>query len=148
VVRLICLLKRKPDMSVDQFRKHWQTRHAPLIRSTENIARHVASYEQYLPADSPIPLGREFDGVTIMGFENAQAFSAFLAEPDYAAVIAPDEQRFLDLEGLVGIMVDEPTTVIDPAHVATPADTEPGSSSRRPSPLDAQEPCTADGTTP
>jgi hypothetical protein len=130
VVRLICLLKRKPELSAEQFREHWQTRHAPLIRSTATIARHVASYEQYLPADSPIPLGREFDGVTIMGFADSAAFAAFLAEPDYAAVIAPDERRFLDLEGLVGIMVDEPSTVIGVDEPSTVIGAPPGEGGR------------------
>lgn len=113
MVRLICLLKRKPGMTVDEFRAHWQGRHGPLIRTTPDIARHVVLYEQYLPAESPIPLGREFDGVTIMGFEQADDFGAFVAEGAYAAVIAPDEQQFLDMDGLVGIVVDEPTTVIE-----------------------------------
>lgn len=112
MVRLICLLKRKPGMSVEEFREHWHERHGPLITATPAIAQHVVLYEQYLPADSPIPLGREFDGVTIMGFEEADDFLAFVNEDDYAAVIAPDEQSFLDLDGLVGIIVGEPTTVV------------------------------------
>jgi hypothetical protein len=113
MVRLICLLKRKSGMTVEEFRHHWQHRHGPLIRSTESMARHVLLYEQYLPADSPIPLGKEFDGVTVMGFETADDFLAFVSEPDYAAVIQPDEQSFLDVDGLVGIIVDEPTTVLE-----------------------------------
>jgi hypothetical protein len=112
MVRLICLLKRKPGMTVDEFRDHWQHRHGPLIRSTESMAKHVLLYEQYLPADSPIPLGKEFDGVTIMGFATPDDFVAFVGEDDYTKVIAPDEQALLDMDGLVGIIVDEPTTVI------------------------------------
>ena len=112
MVRLICLLKRKPGWTVDEFRAHWQEHHGPLIRGTRDIARHVVMYEQYLPVDSPIPIGEEFDGVTIMGFETPDEFLAFVAEPAYTEVIQPDEQRFLDLDGLVGIIVDEPTTVM------------------------------------
>lgn len=114
MARLICLLKRKPGMSVEEFREHWQTRHGPLVRGTEACARHVTFYEQYLPADSPVPLGKGFDGVTIMGFATPEDFLAFVAEPDYATHIQPDEASFLDLDGLVGIMVDEPTSVIEP----------------------------------
>jgi hypothetical protein len=113
MVRLICLLKRKPGMTVEEFRDHWRNHHGPLITATPAIARHVVLYEQYLPADSPIPLGKEFDGVTIMGFEKADDFLAFVSEDDYPKVIAPDEQSFLDMDGLVGIIVDEPTTVIE-----------------------------------
>jgi hypothetical protein len=112
MVRLICLLKRKPGTTVEEFRDHWQNRHGPLIRTTPAIAQHVVLYEQYLPADSPIPLGKDFDGVTIMGFEKADDFLAFVSEADYTAVIQPDEQALLDMDGLVGIIVDEPTTVI------------------------------------
>jgi hypothetical protein len=112
MVRLICLLKRKPGTTVEEFRDHWQNRHGPLIRSMASMAQHVVLYEQYLPADSPIPLGKEFDGVTIMGFDTADDFLAFVGEDDYAKVISPDEQALLDMDGLVGIIVDEPTTVI------------------------------------
>jgi hypothetical protein len=113
MVRLICLLKRKPGMTVEEFRDHWHHHHGPLIRATPNIARHVVRYEQYLPADSPVELGGEFDGVTIMGFAQAEDFLAFVQEDDYLSVIHPDEQSFLDMEGLVGIIVGDPTTVIE-----------------------------------
>lgn len=126
MVRLICLLKRKPPMTVEEFRDHWQNRHGPLIRNTPTMARHVVLYEQYLPADSPIPLGKEFDGVTIMGFETADDFLAFVQEPDYTRVVQPDEQSFLDVEGLVGIILDEPSTVIEHRGVA-PTDGVPAS---------------------
>ena len=112
MVRLICLLKRHPSLTVEQFREHWQKRHGPLIRATPSMARHVVLYEQYLPTESPIQIGKEFDGVTIMGFDGADEFLAFVAEEDYTAVIQPDEQALLDMDGLVGIIVDEPTIVI------------------------------------
>ena len=80
-------------MTVEEFRDHWQNRHGPLILDTPTMARHVVLYEQYLPANSPIPLGKEFDGVTIMGFAKADDFLAFVQEPDYTRVIQPDASR-------------------------------------------------------
>lgn len=113
MVKLIVLLKRKPGLSVEEFRHHWRHNHGPLIETTPEISRHVLAYEQHLPADSPIPIGREFDGVTVMTFADGQAFADFVAEPAYADKVAPDEQRFLDLDGLVGIIVDEGASIIE-----------------------------------
>ncbi len=112
MVKLIVFLKRRPGMSVEEFREHWRDRHGPLVRSTTEMARHVVSYEQLLPAESWLPIGTEFDGVTIMTFAEVADLEAFVQEPAYGEVIAPDEQSFLDMEDLVGVIVEEPTVVI------------------------------------
>ncbi len=53
-----------------------------------------------------------FDGVTVMTFASPEAFNAFLAEPAYMEKVYADEESFLDREGLVWMMADEPRVVI------------------------------------
>jgi uncharacterized protein (TIGR02118 family) len=114
MVTLLCFLRRKSGTTHEQFVEHWQNRHGPLVRSTESMARHIVRYEQYLPAASADGFGsHDFDGLTSMSFPSADEFRAFLEEPDYMAVIYPDEDRFLDRGGLVWMVADEPTTIID-----------------------------------
>lgn len=112
MVRLIVFLKRRPGTSVEEFREHWRDRHGPLVRATSDMARHLVSYEQYLPEESWLPIGAGFDGVTVMTFEEVADLEAFVQEHAYGEVIAPDERRFLDMDGLVGVIVGEPEVVI------------------------------------
>jgi hypothetical protein len=114
MVTLLCFLKRKDGTTQDEFLDHWTHRHGPLVRSTESTARHIVRYEQYLHATGAEGFGTKgFDGMTLMSFASLDAFKAFLDEPDYMAVIYPDEDRFLDRHGLVWMVADPPTVVID-----------------------------------
>ena len=116
MIKLVCFLKRKDGWTHDAFIEHWTTVHGPLITGTPSIARHVARYEQLQPSDAlPWMNTKGFDGITIMWFDGPSDFEAFLAEPDYAEKIAPDERSFLDLDGLVGMLTEEPSVVIDGA---------------------------------
>ncbi len=103
------MLARKPGLSHDDFERHWRDVHGPLIASTPDVSRHVVAYEQHPRTHAP---GRftgasGFDGVAVMTFESHDAFDAFMAEPTYAP-IREDERRFIDLERMVVLVVDEP----------------------------------------
>ncbi len=114
MIKLVCFLKRKEGTTSEEFVDHWQHRHGPLITGTPTVARHVVRYEQLLPTETlPWMTAKGFDGITIMWFNGPSDFEAFLSEPDYARVISPDEQSFLDLDGLVGMLTEEPSLVID-----------------------------------
>jgi uncharacterized protein (TIGR02118 family) len=114
VVKLICFVKRKPGMSADEFYDEWFNRHGPLIASTEPFSRLVRRYEQHRRLAEPGWMGTPgYDGVTIQWFDTAADFEAFVQAPEYAEIIAPDEQRFLDQDALVWLMTEEPTVTIE-----------------------------------
>ena len=105
MVRLITHLKRRAGMSQEDFQRHWREQHGPLVR--DKLGRHIVRYEQYPPLpDQP------WDGVAIMTFKQREDFDAFLADPNYAAHVLPDEQAFLDHAGLAWQLVDEPVPII------------------------------------
>jgi uncharacterized protein (TIGR02118 family) len=115
MVRLLCFLKRKPGMSAEDFYRHWKETHGPLIAGRPNLARHIVRYEQHrrLTGDDPLSGTEGFDGVAVQWFESMDEFRAFIAEPDYAEHVFPDEAKFLDRDGLVFLVTEEPTVVID-----------------------------------
>ena len=102
MIKLICFLKRKPGMSVGDFRDHWLNDHGPLVRSSPGLARHIVRYEQNhrLDADYERESGGGFDGVTVQWFRELEDFYAFAAEPGYRESISVDEERFLDRSNL------------------------------------------------
>ena len=114
MVKLVCFLKRKEGLSLDEFYEHWFGHHAPLIRSTPELARHVLRYEQHKRVTEPAWCGTEgYDGITVQWFESVDEFVAFTAEPKYAELIEPDEKAFLDRDAFVWMITEEPVVAMD-----------------------------------
>ena len=105
VIKLICVVKRKPGMSPEEFHRYWREVHGPLIASTRS-GSHVVRYEQ-----NPRPLSSYasdpggYDGVTIQWFESEASFRASLAEDDYR-LIDEDLPKFLDVPSLVFLLTE------------------------------------------
>lgn len=110
MIRLTCLLRRKPGMSSDEFHAYWRDVHGPLIASTKS-GSHVLRYEQHHSVDTN-EKGRDYDGVTIQWFESADAFYASIQEDDYPLIDA-DTRKFLDVDRLEFILTSEPDVVFD-----------------------------------
>jgi uncharacterized protein (TIGR02118 family) len=114
MIKLVVFLKRKDGMSREEFYDHWENHHAPLIASTPELARHIIRYEQLRRTTDAAWMGTEdYDGITMQWMESSASFEAFIAEPTYAELIAPDEQRFLDTSALVWMITEEPKLPID-----------------------------------
>lgn len=119
MVKLFALLRRRSGMAVGEFRDHWRDVHGPLIRDTPELARHVARYEQHVRhRDDAISGNEGLDGVAVQWFDSIDDFVAFISEPAYAELIAPDERRFLDIDAVEFIVTEEPHVVIDGPVVA------------------------------
>ena len=114
MVKLFAVLRRRPDMTRDEFVSHWRDVHGPLIASEPTLARHIVRYEQHVRhRDDPLSGTEDVDGVAVQWFRSIDDFVGFVSEPRYAELIAPDERRFLDLERLEYVITEEPTVVID-----------------------------------
>jgi len=115
VVKLFAFLHRNPELSHEEFVAHWRDHHGPLIASTPELARHIVRYEQH-PRHDPLNglSGSEgLDGVAVQWMRSLDDFVGFISEPAYAALIAPDERRFLDMTKVRYVICEEPTVVID-----------------------------------
>jgi hypothetical protein len=114
MIKLVCFLKRKPELSHEEFIDHWLNHHAPLIASTPELARHVVRYEQLQPTPHASWMGSPgYDGITMQWMTGPEAFEAFIGEPKYAELIEPDEASFLDRGALVWMITDEPVVAMD-----------------------------------
>jgi hypothetical protein len=118
VIKLICFIKRKPGLSLEDFREHWLNNHGPLIASLPDFRRHIIRYEQNCRVDSDYERDRAgasegFDGVTVQWFESRRDFYAFAMEPSYKDTIFVDEERFLDRSAISFLLCHEPEVVFD-----------------------------------
>lgn len=114
MVKLFAFIRRRPDLSAEEFHAHWRDRHGPLIADTPELARHVVRYEQH-PRHHP---GRRsgsdgIDGVAVQWFESMDHFRSFLTDPAYAELVAVDERRFIDTDRIEYVITDEPAVIID-----------------------------------
>ena len=50
--------------------------------------------------------------MAVQWFNSIDDFVGFMSEPAYANLIAPDEQRFLDMSAIEFIVTEEPTVII------------------------------------
>jgi uncharacterized protein (TIGR02118 family) len=114
MVRLTCLLRRRPGLSPEEFHRYWREHHGPLVASTKS-GSYVLRYEQhgrplddYQGSDDP-----GFDGVTVQWFESFDTYRASLAEPDFSEVVMQDIPKFLDVDRLHFVVTEEPAVVIE-----------------------------------
>lgn len=103
MINAITLLKRRQDLSADEFQHYWRNQHADVIATLPGIRRYVQSHPllEIYPEDDPI-----YDGVAELWANDSQAFRDIGASDAYAAVQA-DEQNFLDRKANALVLTDE-----------------------------------------
>lgn len=137
VYRLVLFAARKPGLSIDEFRNHWENKHVPLLKSISGSTFPLSHTRRYIgriadgttaragvspvvgsTSESPaILVGRlediDWDGFAELIFKDELHFQQFFAkvnDPKAAEQIQEDEARFTDSEKLKVIIVGECTT--------------------------------------
>ena len=102
-INAITLLKRRPDLSADEFQDYWRNRHAEVIAKLPGVERYVQSHPlaEIYADDEPV-----YDGVAELWAKDSQAFRDIGASEAYAAVQA-DEENFLDRKAIALVLTDE-----------------------------------------
>ncbi|WP_340315461.1 EthD domain-containing protein [Rhizorhabdus argentea] len=125
-VKVMCLLRRKPGLSLEEFIEYYENKHVPLIL---RILPYQADYRRnYVQPGSEIATmdGRpaDYDVITEASFATQEDFDKFCVEaakPQIREIIVADEAKFIDRDNLRFFVVDEFNSVISDkrASVAT-----------------------------
>ena len=102
MLKLVLLLNRRPDLSVDEFRRYWHETHRPLLEQLPGLRRLVLN--DVLPGPDGTP--PVCDGISEDWFDSLEAMQAAFASPHAQAVTA-DVVNFLDLSRFQMLMVTE-----------------------------------------
>lgn len=111
MIKITILLVRKEGMSREEFQDYWRTVHGPLVMSIPENKQHVSKYVQshtlsdwfpFLAGENPL-----FDGAAEIWCDSLQAGLEMFAEPTYKELIYPDELKFLDLDKVVVLVMNE-----------------------------------------
>jgi hypothetical protein len=109
VVKLMAMLKRKDGMPAEQFSRYWYEEHGPMavsvIPASVRIRRYVQNHGLIVPGvGDPC-----FDGIVEFCLEGMDAVNAWINfyASDAGKVIRDDEIRFIDVNEMIVLMVEE-----------------------------------------
>lgn len=103
-VKLVFLVRRHPDLTVDEFREHWVGVHAPLVADTPGLVRYVQCMVLHDAHVGPRP---RFDGVAELSWDTVDALREGIASHAFREVQARDAARFLDVSTLAAMVAVE-----------------------------------------
>lgn len=99
MIKLIVVIKRNADMSAAEFHRYWRQEHSTKVRSLAATAKYIRRYVQAHTLDSEyVGDGPAYDGTAELWFDSVADKDAFYSDPEYLAVVAPDERVFADME--------------------------------------------------
>lgn len=111
MVKFSVLIKRRADMTVEEFRSYWAEQHGPLVLSVPEFMRHIRRYVQCYPcldAWAQFPgVEPAYDGIAELWADSLEALQAAFSEPRYLELIRPDEARFADLANCHFLVCEE-----------------------------------------
>ena len=110
MVKVITFLKRKPDMSVEDFQRYWLTRHPAVVVRLPGVRRYVQSHTLPSAYKKGEPV---YDGIAEVWADDTNALRAMTRGPENAAVQA-DEAQFID-RARMGVIVTEEHVLVDGA---------------------------------
>ena len=115
MIKFTILLRKRNDLTHDEFVDYHKTRHAPLFKSLPEVQQYVRKYVQghALPVALPGMPPPAYDGTTELWFDDIGSIAKVFTAPRYMEMIRPDEEKFLDLHGC-GFLVCTETPVIEP----------------------------------
>lgn len=104
--KLILFVRRRPDLTPEQFKDRYESGHAPLAQSLSPLLRKYV--RNYL---SPFPGGPEpeYDAVTEFWFDSVADLEATVgwAASDEGQVLARDEAEFIDRDSMRLFIAEE-----------------------------------------
>jgi uncharacterized protein (TIGR02118 family) len=106
VIKLTFCLRRRPELSREEFQRIWFDEHGPLVRrhaETLGIRRYVQVHTQTTPFNDALRGSRDapegYDGVAELWWDSLEAAAGAAATPEGAEAarqLLEDERRFID----------------------------------------------------
>ena len=126
-MKMLCMFKRRADLTHEQFREYYETQHAVL---SARLYPFLKDYRRnYMRQDMratgatnmATPPGLHFDVVTEVSFHSQDDFQRMLdilAVPATREAVIVDEEQFMDRSATLVYFVDESVTQFPTAAAA------------------------------
>lgn len=107
MIDVVLCMRRRADVSEDEFHRYWREEHAQLVASHGALLGMVSYTQHHTTATGLESIVQEdrgcppdvYDGIAVIGFESLEDMAAKGAEPAALAAaeeLAADERRFVD----------------------------------------------------
>ncbi|MFQ6396221.1 EthD domain-containing protein [Nocardia sp. KC 131] len=120
MIKMIALLKRRPDLTLEEFCDYYEQRHAPLF--VRMIPPDVAAAIKHYRQNHAVRIDRgttepAYDCVTEFKFENLAGLKVWTMwyRGDGGRVLREDEENFMDTGRRVTVVTDERPASLDSA---------------------------------
>jgi uncharacterized protein (TIGR02118 family) len=112
MIKVFALLPKKPDITTDQFHRHWREVHAPLALRIKTLKRYVQSHRiPHQISGFSVP---PYEGVAEVWFDSVETAMGLRTNPDYLAGAYQDEPNFIETSGLTFLLTRENVVVPGP----------------------------------
>ncbi|MFO1475811.1 MAG: EthD domain-containing protein [Verrucomicrobiota bacterium] len=119
MIKFVYVVRRRPDVTPEAFRKYWLEKHGPLVRSYAKALR-AKRYVQSHTLDTPANLVTQqargtkpaYDGITEVWWDSLEDLMAAAMSPEGQAAnqaLAQDESTFCDLPNCSVFFTEEHT---------------------------------------
>jgi uncharacterized protein (TIGR02118 family) len=108
MIKLVYVIKRRPDMTAQDFYTRWLDGHAPLVKEVAddiNAVRYIQSHTMDTPVNQQLADSRgmppAYDGITEVWWNSMEDLVAGMATPEGREAMArllEDEKDFIDFE--------------------------------------------------
>ena len=111
MIKVVYCLRRRPELSVEEFQKYWLETHAEFGANIPGVRRYIQVHAlggdlaEMMAAGHPSGGNETFDGVAELWFEEEDLRNLPTAEGALAAV--QDEANFIDFERSVIFLAKE-----------------------------------------
>jgi uncharacterized protein (TIGR02118 family) len=112
MIKIVALLKRRPEVTLEEFCRYYEYQHAPLF--ARSIPPDVADAIKHYVQNHALRLGRSrtdppYDCVTEIGFDDIEGMERWTRWylGDEGQVLRDDEEKFMDPTQRVVIVTDE-----------------------------------------
>jgi uncharacterized protein (TIGR02118 family) len=107
MIKLVFCVRRRSDLSADDFKRYWIENHAPLVKkhaAAVGAKRYVQSHTLEDGTNAALRASRgatqAFDGIAEVWWDSHDALTAALSRPEGQAAgaeLLEDEREFIDL---------------------------------------------------
>src|SRR6266516_4873446 len=106
MVKVIFLLKFRPDLDKEEVRRWWRTEHGALALRNLGMKRYVQNHWIAPIASEHAEGGMPYDGCVEVWFEDREAYEATMASPEWQA-LEEDGVHGFEMGSLQGGFVTE-----------------------------------------
>jgi uncharacterized protein (TIGR02118 family) len=104
MVKTIFQMKRRPGMSLDDFRKYWVDVHGPIVCKLPGLRRYVQCHL----ADGAYSYAEpKWDGVAQLWVDDRAAFQKMVAAPEFTQGSWPDAAKFIEMSTISSFLAQE-----------------------------------------